>query len=214
MDVHTRWKDALPGAPLLSPPLLLLLLLLWAPPQSRAGRGPLDAGDRASGTLERAQNGRAAVIPDAFAAGFLRACRTFPLGLWNAPARQRIPFVGGPGEGAGPTPSPWAYLPLLKRARRVGLSRESRKSLPRVRSSGGGHTFVPKPHIPCPTSQATRCIPRSPSAETSLLKAGKGRPLESKPFNSSGTSWGEGDPRSLNPLRWTFLGTHPPACLG
>lgn len=209
MDVHTRWKAARPGAPLLSPPLLLLLLLLWAPPPSRAGKGALDSGrgDRASGTVERA-----AVIPGAFAAGLLRACRTFPLGLWNAPGKTTNTIRWGPGRG-NPANSIPAGVPPPSSNGTVGWG--CRASQGRVRlvldPCKGGHTFVPKPHIPCPTSQATRCIPRSPSVETSPLKAGKGRPLESKSFYSSGTPGSERDPRSLNPQLWTSLGTHPPA---
>lgn len=115
MDVHTRWKAARPGAPLLSSPLLLLLLLLWAPPPSRAGKSALGVGDRTSGTAGGALNLRAAVISGAYAASLLRACRTFPLGLWNAPGKTTNTIRWGPRRGSRANSIRAAYRPLLKR---------------------------------------------------------------------------------------------------
>lgn len=127
-------------------------------------------------------------------------------------ARQRIPFVGGPGEGAGPTPSPRRTAPSSNGPAGWGSWSSQGRICLVLDPSRGGHSFVPKSRIPCPTSQATRCILRSPSAETFLLKAGKGRPLESMLFSSSGTPRGGGGSQkfespTLDSTRYT------PSCL-
>lgn len=144
MDVHTRWKAPRPGAPLLSSPLLLLLLLLWAPPPSRAGKSAPGAGDWTSGTAGGARSRSATVISGAFAAGLLRACRTFPLGLWNAPGKTTNTIRWGPRRGSRANSIPAVYRPLLKRASWVGLLVESRKNLPRVRSEQRWSHFCPQ----------------------------------------------------------------------
>ena len=121
--------------------LLLLLLLLWAPPPSRAGKSALGAGDPTSGTAGGALNHRAAVISGAFAAG-----RTFPLGLWNAPGKTTNTIRWGPRRGSRANSIPAVYRPLLKRAYWVGLfgRLKEESASPRLDSSRGGHTFVPK----------------------------------------------------------------------
>lgn len=152
-------------------------------------------GRGGAGGAARQGAGRARLSPGA---GLFRARSAFPPGLWNARAETPNAIGRGPRRGRRASTMPRAPSAPAGWGRRG--SPDAQRAGPADSCPRGRQTFVLKLRVLGPAAQLW---PAQPCRELSVLKTGKGRPLESQPANSSrdsgGGGWGGGVPEPEPP---------------